>query len=115
MTDAPTQATWDTPGFREYHRRMQLFVLLYIEGASFINEAEDGWEFTVLYEKRKRQGTDIETYHLIGYSSLYPFYYFPERVRMRLSQFVILLPYQGEGHGCERSDFSDSYATAELI
>lgn len=36
----------------------------------------------------------------MGYSSLFPFYYFPEKVRMRLSQFVILLPYQGEGHGC---------------
>lgn len=40
---------WDTPGFREYHRRMQLFVLLYIEGGSYIVEDEDNWEFVVLY------------------------------------------------------------------
>ena len=28
---------------------MQLFILLYIEGGSYINEEEDTWEFMVLY------------------------------------------------------------------
>lgn len=42
------KATWDTPGFREYHRRMQIFILLYIEAGSYINEEEDSWEFMVL-------------------------------------------------------------------
>jgi histone acetyltransferase 1 len=42
------QATWDSPGFRELHRRMQLFILLYIEAGSYINEEEDTWEFVVL-------------------------------------------------------------------
>ncbi|GLB35455.1 putative catalytic component of the histone acetylase B (HAT-B) complex [Lyophyllum shimeji] len=94
--------TWNTPGFREYHRRMQLFILLYIEGGSYINEDEEAWEFVVLYEKRKRRGTpDVATYHFVGYSSLYPFYFFPEKTRMRLSQFVILPPYQNAGHGSE--------------
>ncbi|KAH9939593.1 histone acetyltransferase type B catalytic subunit [Amylocystis lapponica] len=93
-------STWDTPGFRDYHRRMQLFILLYIEAGSYINEAEDTWEFVVLYEKRKRRSDpDVATYHFVGYSTLYPFYCFPEKVRMRLSQFVILPPYQQEGHG----------------
>ncbi|KAG6850420.1 hypothetical protein H0H93_013645 [Arthromyces matolae] len=41
-------ATWDTPGFRELHRRMQLFILLYIEAGSYINEEEDSWEFVLL-------------------------------------------------------------------
>ncbi|KII89281.1 hypothetical protein PLICRDRAFT_109895 [Plicaturopsis crispa FD-325 SS-3] len=93
------RTTWATPGFREYHRRMQLFVLLYIEAGSYIAEDEDRWEFVVLYEKRKRPSTDAYTYHFAGYSSLYNFYCFPERIRMRLSQFVILPPYQRQGHG----------------
>jgi histone acetyltransferase 1 len=64
---------------------MQLFILLYIEAGSYINEEEDTWEFAVLYEKRKRRGAPhITTYHFVGYSSLYPFYCFPERVRLRL-------------------------------
>ncbi|KAJ7722299.1 histone acetyltransferase type B catalytic subunit [Mycena maculata] len=95
-------ATWNSPGFRELHRRMQLFILLYIEAGSYINEEEDTWEFVVLYEKRKRRSTpNVTTYHFVGYSSLYPFYCFPERVRLRLSQFVILPPYQRFGHGSE--------------
>ncbi|EJD06193.1 histone acetyltransferase type B catalytic subunit [Fomitiporia mediterranea MF3/22] len=91
-------ATWDTLGFREYHRRMQIFILLYIEAGSFIKEDEEGWEFVVLYEKRRRRdGT--HTYHFVGYSSLFPFFCFPDRVRMRLSQFVIVPPFQHAGHG----------------
>ncbi|KAF8968343.1 acyl-CoA N-acyltransferase [Flammula alnicola] len=94
--------TWDSPGFREYHRKMQLFILLYIEGGSFINEEEDTWEFVVLYEKRKRRDSShTVSYHFVGYSSLYPFYYYPEKIRLRLSQFVILTPYQRRGHGSE--------------
>jgi histone acetyltransferase 1 len=42
------QTTWHAPGFKEYHRRMQLFILLYIEGGSYINEEEESWEFVVL-------------------------------------------------------------------
>ena len=94
------QSTWKTPGFREYHRRMQLFVLLYIEGGSYISEDEETWEFAVLYEKRRRRSSpDVFTYHFVGYSTLYPFYCFPERVRLRISQFLILPPYQQDGHG----------------
>lgn len=37
------------------------------------------------YEKRKRRGEPgVATYHFAGYSSLYPFYCFPERIRLRL-------------------------------
>ena len=94
------QCTWKTPGFREFHRRMQLFVLLYIEAGSYISEDEDTWEFAVLFEKRRRRSSpDVVTYHFVGYSTLYPFYCFPERVRLRISQFLILPPYQQDGHG----------------
>lgn len=108
---------------------MQLFIILYIEGGSYIDE-DNAWEFVCLYvlafealipshttdllsryEKRRRPTTKPDeasssedkpsefTYHFVGYSSLYPFYCFPEKVRMRLSQFVILPPWQAKGHG----------------
>lgn len=41
-------STWDTPGFKEYHRKMQIFVLLYIEGAQYIDEEDGRWEFITL-------------------------------------------------------------------
>lgn len=80
-----SKSTWETPGFREYHRRMQLFILLYIEAGSYIQEDEDVWEFVVLYEKRRRRdAARTPTYHFIGYSTLFPFYCFPDRVRLRI-------------------------------
>ncbi|SNX84277.1 related to histone acetyltransferase subunit HAT1 [Melanopsichium pennsylvanicum] len=87
------RSTWDTPGFREYHRRMQLFVLLFIEGASYIHEDEGNWEFFTLYEKAAGR------WHFVGYTSLYKFWCWPDSSRIRLSQFVILPPYQKQGHG----------------
>lgn len=30
--------------FREYHSRMQLFVLLFIEGSSYIEDDDEKWE-----------------------------------------------------------------------
>ncbi|ELU44911.1 histone acetyltransferase type B catalytic subunit [Rhizoctonia solani AG-1 IA] len=102
------QSTWDTPGFREYHRRMQIFILLYIEGGSYIQEDEEKWEFVALYERRRSHSPNDSlddpptyTYHFVGYSSLYPFWCWPDKVRLRLRwvQFVILPPYQHAGHG----------------
>ncbi|PLW58306.1 hypothetical protein PCANC_00808 [Puccinia coronata f. sp. avenae] len=96
-------ANWKTPGFREYHRRMQILVLLYIEGGSYIEEDDDRWEFVVLFERRKLKSSDENTnpytYHFCGYVSLYSFYHYPSSIRLRLSQFIILPPYQSNGHG----------------
>ena len=41
------------------------------------------------FEKRKRRDASREaTYHFVGYSSLYPFYHFPEKVRLRLRWYI---------------------------
>lgn len=96
-------SNWDTPGFKEYHRRMQIFVLLYIEGASYIDEEDGRWEFVTLYalllssplfflltdldllrfERRKRG--DSVTYHFAGYVSFYSFFCWPDTKRLRLA------------------------------
>lgn len=65
-------------------------------------------DFPRRYEKRKRpsptdESQTIDTYHFAGYSSIYSFLHYPDQVRLRLSQFIILPPFQGAGHGCECS------------
>ncbi|GHJ85651.1 hypothetical protein NliqN6_2053 [Naganishia liquefaciens] len=100
------KCTWNTPGFREFHRRAQLFILLYIEAGSYIQEDEDEWEFLMIFETRTRASTSATTkttksYHFVGYVSAYPFWCYPDNIRLRLSQFVILPPYQGKGHGSQ--------------
>lgn len=100
---------WNTLGFKEYHRRMQIFTLLFIEGASYIQEEENNWEFLLLYEvssgdqdgEEVSNGDSKSKYHFVGYTSLYNFWFYPDRTRLRLSQFIILPPYQGQGHGAE--------------
>ncbi|KAH8090348.1 histone acetyltransferase type B catalytic subunit [Filobasidium floriforme] len=103
---------WDTPGFREFHRRAQLFVLLYIEGGSYIQEDEDQWEFLILFEIRPHDTAPTgASYHFAGYVSAYPFWCYPDMVRMRLSQFVILPPFQGQGHGSQLYNTLYDYAS----
>ena len=43
---------------------MQLFILLYIEGGSYIQEEEETWEFVVLYVMRSSWLSDAVTRHL---------------------------------------------------
>ncbi|GJN88600.1 hypothetical protein Rhopal_001566-T1 [Rhodotorula paludigena] len=81
-------SNWDTPGFKEYHRRMQIFVLLYIEGASYIDEEDGRWEFVTLFERRKKG--DTVSFHFVGYVSFYSFFCWPDTKRLRLAQFVVL-------------------------
>ncbi|KAK0569999.1 histone acetyltransferase 1 [Tilletia horrida] len=96
------RSTWETPGFRDYHRRMQIFALFNIEAASYLHEDEDNWEFYTVFERTKAttaEGQETDRYHFIGYTSLYRFWCYPELFRIRLAQFVVLPPYQQQGHG----------------
>jgi histone acetyltransferase 1 len=61
------RTTWATPGWREFHRRMQLFALLYIEGASYIHEDEENWQWLTTWHK----SVDDESrskYVFVGYT-----------------------------------------------
>ncbi|THH14867.1 hypothetical protein EW146_g5517 [Bondarzewia mesenterica] len=81
-------AKWDTPGFKEYHRRMQFFILLYIEAGSYIQEEEEAWEFFVL---KGPATTKVNSSRIRGLILMLTV--------MLYSQFVILPPYQRKGHG----------------
>lgn len=47
------RSTWQTPGWRDFHRRMQIFALFFIEGASYIHEDEGNWEWLTLWQRWK--------------------------------------------------------------
>lgn len=96
------KATWDTPGFRDWHARVQIFTLFFIEGASYIQDDEQNWEFYTIFERV--QGAEGDAYHFVGYTSLYRFWCWPGKTRLRLSQFLILPPYQKQKHGAELYD-----------
>ncbi|RKP09791.1 acyl-CoA N-acyltransferase [Thamnocephalis sphaerospora] len=87
---------FDTPEMREHYERIRLFPVFYIEGATFIDE-EPRWEIVTLYEKTTREGRT--QYRFIGVCTMYHFFCYPDHERVRISQFLILPPYQGQGHG----------------
>ncbi|KAJ3144564.1 histone acetyltransferase 1 [Geranomyces variabilis] len=95
-------ANFRTPGFVHFHRRLQTFLLWYIEGASYLQEDDNHWEMVLLYERRKL-GKKRHSYSFVGYATYYPFYYYSvsdcDKRRVRISQFLVLPPFQEKGHG----------------
>ncbi|KAJ1960174.1 histone acetyltransferase 1, partial [Dimargaris xerosporica] len=92
------RANFATPGFADYHRRLRCFVLFYIEGASYIEE-DPRWDIYTIYRKTIDEDPDSATYALVGFTTTYRFYHYPDQERPRISQFLILPPYAGQGHG----------------
>ncbi|XP_061548103.1 histone acetyltransferase type B catalytic subunit isoform X1 [Phycodurus eques] len=86
-------------GFREYHGRLQTFLMWFIETASFIDPDDDRWDFFLVFEKYKKDGETL--YATIGYMTVYNYYAYPDKTRPRVSQMLVLPPFQGEGHGAQ--------------
>ncbi|VEU21122.1 DEKNAAC102057 [Brettanomyces naardenensis] len=87
------------------HRRMQIFVLLYIEAGSYIDENDPIWDVYCIY-KCPKDGSK-ETF--VGFATTYAYWKYPgheiydssekQRYRKKISQFIILPPFQGKHHG----------------
>uniref|UniRef100_A0A8C5GPT2 Histone acetyltransferase type B catalytic subunit n=1 Tax=Gouania willdenowi TaxID=441366 RepID=A0A8C5GPT2_GOUWI len=84
-------------GFQKYHERLQTFLMWFIETASFIDTDDDHWDFFLVFEKYNKDGETL--YATVGYMTVYNYYVYPDKTRPRVSQMLILPPFQGEGHG----------------
>ncbi|XP_030642382.1 histone acetyltransferase type B catalytic subunit isoform X1 [Chanos chanos] len=87
------------PGFKEFHERLQTFLLWFIETASFIDADDDRWDFFLVFEKYNKDGETL--FAVVGYMTVYNYYVYPDKTRPRVSQMLILPPFQGEGHGAQ--------------
>ena len=121
-----SQGSFETPGLKEYHARLQFFLLLYIEASSFIDSSDTIWQLLLIFERRQPLGKAASSakavtaaaaagatmasaeaahassearYFTTGYTTLYKFFHFPSSYRLRLSQILILPPFQRRGHG----------------
>ncbi|KAI6359327.1 histone acetyltransferase 1 [Pyricularia grisea] len=112
---------------RQIIDRVQLLILLFIEGGSYIgtdtNDSLDRWDIFFLYNKKPSKTDGTSRYQFAGYSTVYKFFplqrfplepkearenlelpsgEFPFsnlRSRTRISQFLILPPFQKSGNG----------------
>eukprot|EP00743_Colponemidia_sp_Colp-15_P006247 GILK01006721.1.p1 GENE.GILK01006721.1~~GILK01006721.1.p1 ORF type:complete len:430 (+),score=75.76 GILK01006721.1:34-1290(+) len=80
--------------FHEYNRRMQTFVLWFIEAGSHIEADDPKWEVYTVYERYQEN-----KFACAGFCTVYPFWAYPNGERLRVSQFVIFPPFQRQGHG----------------
>ncbi|XP_042894781.1 histone acetyltransferase type B catalytic subunit [Parasteatoda tepidariorum] len=87
----------ETPGFLDYHQRMQTLVLWLIDAASYIDEEDEKWDFFVLHQHCK--DGDDECYPFVGYATVYRYYAYPCKLRPRISQMLVLPQYQKQGLG----------------
>ncbi|XP_069120366.1 histone acetyltransferase type B catalytic subunit-like isoform X2 [Argopecten irradians] len=103
------------PGFREYHELLQTFILFFIDAASYIDVDDDRWMFYLLFEKYKVDGNPA--YAIAGYMTVYNYYAYPEKVRPRISQVLVLPPFQKQGHGGHliQTFYNDCYTRSEVM
>ncbi|GAB6019378.1 hypothetical protein CHUAL_000964 [Chamberlinius hualienensis] len=90
-----------TPGFCDYHERIQTFLLWFVDAASFINTDDDRWRFYLVFEKYKNSQFGKDMYAFSGYATVYHYFAYPKHTRPRISQLLILPPFQRNGLGAE--------------
>ncbi|GBG87303.1 hypothetical protein CBR_g45363 [Chara braunii] len=81
----------------EWHRRMEPLVLFFIDGSSLIDTRDKRWEMLVAVE-RTADGA-LSRLCVQGFTTMYSFYHYPDSTRLRLSQLLVLPPFQGQGYG----------------
>ena len=98
-------ARGDDPELMSYRERFELFLLMFVDGASCVTTADGTWGYYLVYE------IDSEgRRHFAGLMSKYEFKITAKRVRQRISQALILPCYQKMGLGKELLD--EFYAQA---
>jgi hypothetical protein len=78
------------PAVRALHRRLQPLLIFEIDGANYIDPEDDKWELVVAVVAPPGGGPTL----VAGFATLYNFWAYPDRTRLRLSQVLVLPPFQ---------------------
>ncbi|XP_077300202.1 histone acetyltransferase 1 [Arctopsyche grandis] len=89
-----------TPNFLNFHTRLQTFLLWYVDAASFIDIEDDQWTFFILYEQYNTCDGN-RRWAVAGMSTVYRYYAWPFHTRPRISQALVLPPFQRNGLGAQ--------------
>ena len=79
---------------RKWHAAMEAYAVFFIDAASKIDNSDSRW--TLLVATRHHADGRWET---AGFTTVYRFYAYPDSERARLSQILVLPPYQRQGLG----------------
>ncbi|XP_050070049.1 histone acetyltransferase type B catalytic subunit [Anopheles maculipalpis] len=90
--------------YMKFHTRLEMFSFWYIDGFSRV-EIDPLWLFFTVYERYETDNNNESAandssnvrYATVGYVSVYQYYSYPNKVRPRVSQILILPPFQKLG------------------
>ncbi|KAM3125679.1 hypothetical protein CJJ07_005095 [Candidozyma auris] len=89
----------------ELHKRLQILVLLFIEAGTYIDFKDPLWDLYVMYRT-----TDASLPEVVGFATAYNYWVYPgsaefdsgvEKIRKKISQFIVLPHLQGQSLGAE--------------
>lgn len=96
------------------YSRLVPLVLLLVDGSNPIDVTDPNWEMYVIVEKiADPQGDHL--HRLLGFAALYRFYHYPASLRLRLSQILVLPPYQQKGYGRRLLELLNHVAISESV
>jgi len=79
--------------FRENLKRAQIWIKFLIETGSYVDLDDPAWNYLTVYQVQN------DRYKFAGLLSYYPFNHEANRRRLRISQLIVLPPYQKQGLG----------------
>lgn len=91
----------NSPSFNNYLARVQTLALWYIEGAVYTDNDDPRWNHYFVYEAKKSFEGGSTQFSLAGYCSICNFYCYPEHLRPRIAQIMLLPPYRRSGNGAK--------------
>ncbi|XP_057968544.1 histone acetyltransferase type B catalytic subunit isoform X2 [Malania oleifera] len=96
------------------YSRLIPLVLLLVDGSNPIDIDDSSWELYVLVQKKIDHQGDNQ-YLLLGFAAIYRFYHYPDTLRLRLSQILVLPPYQCKGYGRRLLEALNNVAISENV
>ncbi|RID41114.1 hypothetical protein BRARA_J01100 [Brassica rapa] len=95
------------------YSRLVPLVLLFVDGSNPIDVTDPDWHLYLLIQKKEHKEEPL--YQILGFTAVYKFYRYPDRLRMRLSQILVLPSFQGKGFGSYLVEVVNKVATAENV
>ncbi|XVF34977.1 hypothetical protein REPUB_Repub18cG0104800 [Reevesia pubescens] len=96
------------------YSRLVPMVLLLVDGSNPIDITDPSWELYLLTQKKIDQPENTQ-HLLLGFAALYRFYRYPDGSRLRLSQILVLPPYQHKGYGSYLVEVLSNVAISENV
>lgn len=96
-------ANAETAGFKQFQARMQTLIMWFIESATMIDYEDPRWDFFMIFEKYNPATTNDpeapsvsteDRFYFAGYATVYRYYAYPDKMRPRVSQMLLLPPYR---------------------